>query len=93
MPIWTDGGICDDADGRLVVVVADLATMRSILLEEELCRRRPVLLAHIVRPEVETPAREEEEDMIIVSRKRKRRREIPFVSFPFFLSADCDSGR
>jgi hypothetical protein len=78
LPSWTDGGICGDADGRLVIV-ADFATVRSIL--EGLCRRRPLLTHDVFRPEVEAPAKEEEKDMVIIRSGKREKIIVPFLCF------------
>jgi hypothetical protein len=77
LPSWTDGGICGDADGRLVIV-ADFATVRSIL--EGLCRRRPLLTHDVFRPEVEAPAKEEK-DMVIIRSGKREKIIVPFLCF------------
>jgi hypothetical protein len=78
LPSWTDGGICGDADGRLVIV-ADFATVRSIL--EGLCRRRPLLTHDVFRPDVEAPAKEEEKDMVIIRSGKREKIIVPFLCF------------
>ena len=67
-----------DADGRLVIV-ADFATVRSIL--EGLCRRRPLLTHDVFRPEVEAPAKEEEKDMVIIRSGKREKIIVPFLLF------------
>ena len=82
LPRWSGEGESggNEVNGR-IVIAADLAATVSVL-EEELCRRRrPLLLTHIVLPEVQATAKEEE-DMIIEGQSTgdKKNRSISLAS-------------